>query len=551
MKWHSSLAAIPTTLFVFGCGDSVVTKPDQASVSGPAIGYATIPGLDSAKIAKLRGKYGQGGCAAATTDRTGSLRGVAMRRQDLPFSVPPIQRDPKSGKGNGRIVQMTVRRAGQADVVMNCWVPNTVSLSDIAASINSSKNARWASVFSRVKTARVIPAVGQRTPLSREALALAAETLMPGADTTVARGASFDDLCIPVKGFWTFWDDDEGGWVALVIDLTTCDGGDDLFLYVADGPYGDDPYVVVSANSYQPMGTDSVAFSAELVSDVRLSPQGWTWTRTTAGSGDPWTQACSGTSTTCEIPIYGPGRMKFSYDDGNGGTVWADVAIAMTVPADIDSTGVPDEGDTEDATLSTAHFATTPISDAQASAILDSAKHQPDWRYTQGCYSCDTIHHPTWTEPPKNLANHYGDCTDFVWAVANLVLGGTTWPWNASHIARTVTFGTSGRTPPSNIGYWGYLLTDSAHARPGDVVVSNPIVHPPAPNENDTIGGGHAGILMHTVNNANGTAGFFLAWANNGLPASSLHANKDTTTGPYTFKNKPGWILRFFRQGTP
>jgi hypothetical protein len=531
MNWRLTLAIMSIASVASGCNEGSPTKP-TASSSGSAYpaDAVTPPGLDSAKLAKLRKKYGGGGCSAATTDASGTMRGVALGRTELPFAIPAIQHDVTAGHGNGKIVQMTVHRAGKTDVTMNCWVPSTVTPDDMAKSFRSSSDdAVWSSLFGRVATARVIPSLGQRVVLSPEAIAFAGETLAPLAAANAARGASTDDGCVPVRGIYEGWDLGTGGWIEIEIDITTCDGGDDLFLYVADGPYGNDPYVVVKADKYQPIGVDSVLFTAELVnSEVHMSPIGWSWIRSTVGGGDPWTQECLGTAFTCKAEVHGQGQMRFTFDTGSG-TIWAYAQINPVLAADVDSLGLPDNGDTNDAVLSTAHFATNPISDAQALQILATAIAQPDWVYTQGCALCDSVR--TYSEPAKNLANHYGDCTDFVWAVANQYLGSTAWPFSAANIARTSTFASA---TTSNIGYYGYVITDSAHARKGDVIVS----------------GGHAGIFYGFQHNLSGTYGIAMGWANNGHPATNRQPNQDLPVGKASFKNN-GAYWRFFRQATP
>ena len=129
------------------------------------------------------------------------------------------------------------------------------------------------------------------------------------------------------------------------------------------------------------------------------------------------------------------------------------------------------------------------------------------------------------TEVAKDLPNHLGDCTDFVWTVVRSVLGSTKWPFD---IARTVQFGAFDSTTAPK---YGYVITDSAHVRYGDVIVRV-----------SGSQGGHAGIFEGW-----GQGGHPIGWANNGKPASSAHPNFDNPTGYSDFRQKTGTTTRFFR----
>ena len=215
-----------------------------------------------------------------------------------------------------------------------------------------------------------------------------------------------------------------------------------------------------------------------------------------------------------------------TYTISDGGTyLQGSIGVGAVPPPDADSTG--EELDTDSLAVETT-ATVTPVSGDTSHLIAMAAVEQPEWQYTQGCFHCDPVGHPSWTEVAKDLPNHKGDCTDFVWTVVRSVLGSTKWPFG---VARTVQFaGFDGTSAPK----YGYVLTDSAHVRYGDVVMRY------SPSK-----GGHAGIFEGW-----GQGGHPIGWADNGWPASSAHANHDGTTGYSDFIQKTGYTTRYFRPAT-
>jgi len=548
----SSLCAVVTMLAIAACFDRSPTAP-RTNPQGAA---TTDRGaLDPNKMAQLR-RYGDGGCAATSIDGSGQVHGFAIQRQNMPFKIEPIQRDPQTGLGNGKRVQMVVSQPGAAPVTMYCWVPSTMTLDDLASNaLKTSRNGRWKSVLTRVKNGRSIPEAGKRSPLSAEAQAFEAEVLAASSRTSASgmASANHNDGCVDVRAVIEYYWEEGDAWFTVTVEFTDCDsgGGGDVFCWVIDNGYDDPPHVVVDANAYEVMGTDSVTFTAEVVSTVHLPAVGWTWVPANGTSWDPWTQACSGTATTCKIQVHGTGRMYYTVQDAESNNITGNVRVIADTAPEIDDVSPDDAGDTDISTPSVT-FATYPISAAQGTAILAEAKSQPNWVYTQGCYHCNpnlgyVTNHPDWTEPPKNLANHYGDCTDFVWTVARNVLGSTSWPFGSSEIARTVQFQTF---TSSTAGYYGYVIIDSAQAREGDVVLLARVDTGGSP-AHTIYEGGHVGIFVQWVAGPNG--GYPNGWANNGKPASPAHPNSDGTTGIFHFRRKDPLHdhVYFFRQATP
>ena len=139
---------------------------------------------------------------------------------------------------------------------------------------------------------------------------------------------------------------------------------------------------------------------------------------------------------------------------------------------------------------------------------------------------------PNW-EDQKNLPNHIGDCTNFVWTVVRAQLG-SAWPYG---IARTVTFGNMTTTSAKS---WGYVIIDSATVREGDVIV----------RVKDTtvasLRSGHAGIFIAWM-----AGGHPIAYANNGSPAYVNKKRNDRKTGVVDLKRTGNLVPYFFRPATP
>lgn len=159
----STLCAAVAMLTIAACFDRSPTPPTTN-----AQGAATTDrgALDPNKMAQLR-RYSDGGCAATSMDASGQVHGFAIQRQNMPFKIDAIQRDARTGLGNGKRVQMVVSQPGAAPMTMYCWIPTTMTLDDLASNaLKTSKNGRWKSVLTRVKNGRSIPDASKRSPLS-------------------------------------------------------------------------------------------------------------------------------------------------------------------------------------------------------------------------------------------------------------------------------------------------------------------------------------------------------------------------------------------------
>lgn len=141
------------------------------------------------------------------------------------------------------------------------------------------------------------------------------------------------------------------------------------------------------------------------------------------------------------------------------------------------------------------------ITQEQSGHILTNAGMSGEWTYSQGQTSRG--------EPARDVANHVGDCTDYVQSASSQELGSTWAGSGDANKANTAAF--------KNGSAKGYTQVEAKSARPGDVVVQ----------------GGHAGFYLGTDNKGN-------VWglANNGTPATKDGTGyHDGTTTPERFNS--------------
>ena len=523
------------------CMDSPVTPITPPSTVAPP--------LDSATLAGLRA-YEEGGCAVSAPV-AGEVRGMAIPRQRLPFDVRAVERNPQTGRTNGRDVRLRYRQPDGTSVTMNCWVPQATTLQDLATSLKQSRDGRWRVIADQLKRQKIVPPAENRSPPSPEALAIV------GADPTAQRGAAFDridETCVVVDIEFQ-WYDTGGTWHSVTISFEVCysNGGGDAWAWMVSNGYHQYPYAYIDADKYLIYQTDSVVFTVDYytggVDDVDFV--GYEWNNT-SGFPDPWTNIshCYLGENSCRVKVHGSGMMEFSFFVDQV-YVWSSVKIEAIVPDDVgDDAGdaeppLPGPGSQEETAAlngssdkqvmgpyapESAFFAPVPgpITSAQSVSILFNAFGMGEWRYTQGCaQGCDVNH---W-EPAVDLAAQFGDCTDFVWKAVKNVLG-SSWPYSKMSTSMFNTY------TPGNIAAYGYVEMDSATARPGDVVVRA---------KTSGCMCGHAGFFLGF-----GAGGNVIGWANNGSPAraSTGQENDDNPTGKYNFKAKAGYVTRYFRPST-
>lgn len=525
------LCAIPVVL-ITGCSDATTSVKREA----PPI---TAVGQNLERFAP----YAEGGCAFYTQDSNGDVRAFAVERKHLPFSVPAIQLDPTTKHGNGKVVRFHVNKPNSPPINLTCWVPNTLTTNDLVKIVSDSKGRRWSSIFSRFKEARVVPPGAFSQPISAEAAAFENQILAaapnPAQNQMVPNGltpslpATRDNGCVEVEGHF-YWNNDDGTeWVQINFYFEVCDSaGGDVFTWAIDNGYYDPAHVIVDANLYEITVLDSVTFTAEIVSSHHVNAVGWTWVPASGTSWDPYTQACAGNSLTCRIQVHGTGDMYYTIDDYDlGSEVSGQVRVIANMPDDVN----PDADPTGDVELpddwDSGGSSSTPVSFATSNAILANAIAQPDWVYTQGCAQC--AGGPN-TEPAVNVANYYGDCSDFVREVIHNVLG-SSWPHQkiSTHMFNAFT--------ATQLAAHGYEEVDAFSVRAGDVVDHTTI------DANGIVGSGHVGIFMGWA-----AGGFPIGWANNGRPATPTHINENYPVGRFNFHAASGYVTKFFRpQTTP
>lgn len=186
MRWLP-LAAIVASSTAVSCGPAdelVAPRPPANAARSSLVGQP----VDTAKLSRFR-EIGEG-CAVGAADPAGILRGFAMPRNTLPFVVPPIQTNPSSHRGNGRVVRMVITRSVGTPITFTCWLPKTLTIQEFSALVRGSdKNERWQSLLSNLASASQLPPAGQRSTVSPEAAAFESEMIEP--DSTTLEGPHF------------------------------------------------------------------------------------------------------------------------------------------------------------------------------------------------------------------------------------------------------------------------------------------------------------------------------------------------------------------------
>lgn len=459
----------------------------------------------------------ESGCAIWGRDEAGVARGIAIPRRMLPFVVRPVRREPSTGRSMSRAVSITAEVPGRGPVAMECLLDESLTAQDIATALRGSKPGRWRSVVAQLQGARPLPDSGkwQGGPAARQT---SGQSAPPRASH--ATMSQSDDACVMVE-VYVNWYDSEGRWNSLTITFKVCfaTGGGGAYQWMVNNGYTQNSYVVVDADKYNVPQTDSVGFTADIVTNSFEIPYllGWTWTPA-SGVADRWTVPCSDNDYSCRTKVHGSGRMAFDVIIG-GQVITGTVQVNAFVPEDVGIT----EGDTDFPDGPGVIAGTQAISARQSTAVLADAVRMGEWVYTQGCARCGN---GPFTEPPVNIPAQYGDCTDFVWAAVKHVLG-SSWPHAKISTRMFNSFG------PTQLARHGYVQVDSAVVREGDIVV------------NTRTSGclcGHAGVFTGW-----GAGGHPIGHANNGTPATPDRPNLDRPTGKYNFKARPGYQVRFFR----
>jgi len=180
-------AIVVSSIAGLSCEQAQEPVAPRPSANAPGSSLASQP-LDNAKLERFRG-LGEG-CAVGAADSAGTLRGFATPRNALPFVVPPIQTNPSSHRGNGRVVRMVITRRLGAPITFTCWLPKTLTVEQLSALVRGSDNdERWQTLLSNLASARQLPPANERSNLSPEAAAFESEMIEP--DSTTLGGPHF------------------------------------------------------------------------------------------------------------------------------------------------------------------------------------------------------------------------------------------------------------------------------------------------------------------------------------------------------------------------
>lgn len=105
--WNRVAVCAVLSILVAGCSEREIARP-VGSERNPRSSAVDVANLNADKMAHLR-QYADGGCAAMRVDAKGVSRATVIKNKDLPFAIPAVQHDLKSGAGDGHIVQLRIQ----------------------------------------------------------------------------------------------------------------------------------------------------------------------------------------------------------------------------------------------------------------------------------------------------------------------------------------------------------------------------------------------------------------------------------------------------------
>jgi hypothetical protein len=218
----ATTTALTIAALLSGCSE--MTPPGKQLTAPEGHVSGSSPLLDQGIMTKLR-TFSDGGCAVTEMDAAGKRHGVMIHRQNLPFAVPAVQHDPKTGNGNARIVQVTVDNPRGAPIGLTCLAPSTLNAQDLLASIRTSKSKVWSHIFKELPSDRVVPDSALNLPPTSEAVAFQSEMLVTDSVVALhaadARGASFNDGCYVLFGYFSHYDGETDTWEDIEVTILT------------------------------------------------------------------------------------------------------------------------------------------------------------------------------------------------------------------------------------------------------------------------------------------------------------------------------------------
>ena len=167
--------AIAAIIALAACGDepSITAAPARATDGVVSRIDGTV--LDEEKLNRLRA-IGEG-CVFTVKEVSGLYRRVAVKRSQLPFDLPPINKNPVTHLGDGKLMFATMSPdAGIGAVGVTCIVPGTLSIDAFGrALVQSFGSKRWDSLGAALARKRAYLEEQLDQPLSPEAREFAYE----------------------------------------------------------------------------------------------------------------------------------------------------------------------------------------------------------------------------------------------------------------------------------------------------------------------------------------------------------------------------------------
>ena len=309
----------------------------------------------------------------------------------LPFTLPEIVRDPVTGRGTGRPIQLQIKKKEIPDTItVSCWVPVTMTAADMD---QQAATADWTSLYSRLRRAKVVKQADIQRPPSREVTELMWEKLAanPGPlkwSPTSSSGSalhdgfptcdfSYEDSHVPTTGasrrganlevvsscWCVYWDTGNVDGNDVEIYNYQCDfvvdGGSDVGItttghapsdynallnalqsafcggsdcYSDDGTSADGVVSVSLSFSGADNPGDLVGFTASIDPIDSASSITWTWTSDDPSDDQTTTSGyCSDTLDTmvCGIPVYGDGVMSVDVGTYSNGDVHQEAHVEL------------------------------------------------------------------------------------------------------------------------------------------------------------------------------------------------------------------------------
>jgi hypothetical protein len=153
----------------------------EHDIAAPASFRSMIDGkpLDEKRLSKLR-DVGEG-CLASSQSPDGAVHAISLPRKTLPFAMPALVHTP-GAEGTGHVLEFDMRQPDGRLMTVNCWTPDTLTVNQLAALMQSGSVGAWGGIAASLSSAPVLPSSRERH-MSREAQEFEAEMLAPAYRT--------------------------------------------------------------------------------------------------------------------------------------------------------------------------------------------------------------------------------------------------------------------------------------------------------------------------------------------------------------------------------